>query len=129
LNSQELKKDVFNFLVGGVPGLLVHLGVLLLLTKLFHVGVVTSSMVGVIPSFFVNFCVYKFWSFKNDKPSNTLVQLILAFIVTLSYIVLGGGLMYLIHVDLGMGKIWAQIVVKIGLGPLSFFATRSVFKQ
>jgi len=125
---QNNRERIKRFLLGGLPGSIVHIFIFLVLTKGFGVETVKASMIGVLPNFIVNFIIYKYYSFRNLGLNEVHLQFITLFGLMLAYLSLDGGLMYLfkwlwsISENDDWLKFLAQITVKVILGPPSFWA-------
>ena len=125
---QKNRDRIKRFLLGGVPGSIIHLVIFLVLTNYFEVETVKASMIGVLPNFVVNFIIYKYYSFRNLGLDEVHIQFIALFDLMLIYLSLDGTLMYFFKWFWSISenddwlKFLAQITVKVILGPPSFWA-------
>lgn len=102
---------ISKFTITGGISAVVSLGTFIVLTEVVGVWYLAASITGYVASFFVNFFLQKFWTFRNTDTAQTHVQMGLFFVNSLWNLALNAALMYGLVDVLGIHHIAAQILV------------------
>ncbi|MFA6494738.1 MAG: bifunctional glycosyltransferase family 2/GtrA family protein [Candidatus Paceibacterota bacterium] len=102
-------KRFFRFIISGLVGVAVNLGVLYLLTEKAHQWYLASSVAAVIISYAINFSLHKYWTFENSGAKTLSRQLSLHFSIFLFNLVLNTLMIYVLVEYLRVWYFAAQI--------------------
>jgi dolichol-phosphate mannosyltransferase len=109
------------FVISGGAATLTNLGILYVLTNLFHVWYLLSSVAAFIISFFVSFALQKFWTWKDHATESLHRQAGAYFAVTLTGLGLNTLFMYLLVDKAGLQYLVAQIIASAVIAVFNFF--------
>lgn len=108
------------FAVTGGLAAVVSLGTFVVLTEVVEMWYLTASIIGYIASFFVNFFLQKFWTFRNTDAERTHVQMGLFFANSLLNLALNAAFMYGLVDVLDVHHILAQVAVIGALAVMNY---------
>lgn len=120
---------IFRFLVSGGISAGVDLILLYVLTDIFGVWYLVSTIVAFILAFFVSFGLQKFWTFRDHSREGMSTQAGTYFLIAACNLALNTFLVYVFVDYLNFHYLLAQIVASILIACESFFVyQRFVFR-
>ncbi|MEM7501080.1 MAG: GtrA family protein [Pseudomonadota bacterium] len=125
--NDPVPQKALRYLVAGGTATLVHLAVLAVLVESFGWGELVSTSIGFLCAIPVNFHLQRTWVFKSNGPYvNEFTKYLL---VTVSTFLLNGLIFALLHSQLGIQYLVAQLmttaVVLLANFTINFFFTFS----
>lgn len=118
------------FVVSGGLAASVSLFVLYILTDLFGIWYLASSVASFTLGFIVSFLLQKLWTFKDNNLENNERQIFFYFLVTLFNLAVNTGLLYVLVDKLQIHYIISQICAGILVASYSFFLyKRLIFRK
>ncbi len=131
LTSFVLKySKILKYLISGGSAAAVNLSVIYVVTDMFHVWYLLSSVVANVVAFFVSFFLQKFWTFNNASVGLMKKQLMLYFVVAAMNLVINTMLMYLFVEDFHLHYLIAQIATSALIAVESYFVYQHlIFKR
>lgn len=88
-------RQFIKFCIVGSISAIINFGVLYSLTEWLHVWYIISAILGFILAVIFNFCLNKFWTFRNlDKKRGALNQLLKFLVVSLTGLVINTLIIY-----------------------------------
>ena len=118
--------EKLRFLISGGIAFSVNISFLYLLTDVFGVWYLFSSVVASVIAFFVSFTMQKFWTFQSKDKKGVTKELLLTLLLVLFNLCVNTVLMYLFVEDIHLHYITAQIVAAIILAIETYFVYKYV---
>src|SRR5680860_531298 len=122
----ENRKSQIKFFFAGSSAALVNLIFLLVFHGWFKWGLVLSTSLAFIVSFFLSFTLQKFWAFRNYHYGKIPVQFVLYIINALIGLSINGFLMHLLVNKWGIWYLLAQVGVSMIIGLYNYLIYRFV---
>jgi putative flippase GtrA len=113
---------ILKFLISGGSAAVVDLGLLYLLTDIFHLWYLLSACLAFVAAFAVSFSLQKFWTFSNHDLDLIHRQLIMYFVLALIGLGINTTSMYLLVDHVGLHYLGAQIITSAFIAVGNFFA-------
>jgi dolichol-phosphate mannosyltransferase len=106
----ELRKIVKFGVVGG-SGVIVNTGILYILTSMFGVYLLLSSLIAIETAVITNFCLNDKWTFGNDVKRRGLFERFLLFNgISIAGIVINISILWMLTEYTGIYYLWANII-------------------
>lgn len=115
----------FKFLVAGVSVVIFNVGFLYLLTHLFHLWYLVSSVISYALAVLFNFILQKFWVFDGSRNNATRRQFYLYVLVSVVYLLLNTLGMYILVDRLEVYYLVSQVFLTFALSIANFFVNRN----
>jgi putative flippase GtrA len=126
INNNKIVKYVFS----GGTAFCVHLATLYILTDIFHLWYLFSTIIAFCLAVTVSYSLQKFWTFKNYSIKNMHLQFSGFFLFALFTLSLNTFLMYLFVDKFGVWYILAQVIINIFTAFLNYiFYSRIIFDE
>ncbi len=123
------KTKIVRYIISGGTAAVVDLVLLYLLTDVFGVWYITSSIIAFLVSFIVSFTLQKFWTFNDRSTDKIHSQAIIYLIVTSINLGLNTvGIFAFVHY-FGFHYLASQIIVSILIAFESFYVYHLVFNE
>ena len=123
------KTKIARYVISGGTAAAVDLILLYLLTDLFGIWYITSSILAYLVAFMVSFTLQKFWTFNDHSTDKLHSQAIIYFIVTSINLGLNTlGIFAFVHY-LSFHYLIAQIVVSIIIAMESYYIYHFIFRE
>ena len=120
---------ILKFLISGGSAAVVDLGLLYLLTDVFHVWYLLSAVLAFMAAFAVSFSLQKFWTFSNHDLDVIHRQLAMYLALALVGLGINTVSMYFLVDHAGLHYLGAQILTSAFIAIGNFFAyTHLIFK-
>ncbi len=116
------------FCISGGAGAAINIGILFLLTHIFSVWYLLSSVIAFLISFCASFIFQKFWTFGDTKTERLHVQAGWYLIVAVVNLALNISIMYALVEWAGFHYIGAQLISSATIALESYFAYQAIFK-
>ena len=129
VNSGTGFARIFRFIISGSAGAATNLGILYVLTDIFGIWYLFSSICSTSAAMIVSFTMQKFFTFRNFERDNVHRQATLYLVVSLSAIGLNTLLMYLFVSIIGIHYLLAQIAASLIVAIFSYFMYGKIFKM
>ena len=123
---KETIKQVLRFGISGGIAVLLGLVSIYVLTDIFHVWYVVSSIIAFTITFLVSFSMQKFWTFREKTISRIPVQGSLSLMLGGLNFVLNVILIYILVDFLHISYLIAQVIIYAFFGALDFFIYKLV---
>lgn len=123
-----LMKKIVRFCVSGAAGVVGYGVVLYGLTEYCGVWYVLSAVCGFFVNTGINFVLQKTWTFQNRDQGAVGRQLVLYFLMFVSFLVGNTVSLYLMVERLHMWYIEAQLIITIIISILSFIISGKIFR-
>ena len=120
------RKEIVKFLIAGCLAGGTDLVMLYIFHGLFHWGLMLSTSLAFIISFFVSFFMQKLWTFNDKDHSRSYRQLGLYLLLNFINLNLNGWLMHLLVNGFQIWYMLSQFVVGLTLGMVSFVVYKFV---
>lgn len=120
---------ILKYLISGGTSAVVTIGILYILTHVFGLWYLLSTVVGYLVGFIVSFTLQKFWTFENSRVDQILSQAPLYFCIVLGNLGLNTLGMYILVEKFHMGYILADILVLGAIAIESYFLYKIVFRN
>ena len=116
------------FVISGGIGAGVNIGILFLLTHVFDVWYLFSSILAFILAVFVSFICQKFWTFKNTATTQIHYQLVWYFGIAGINLIFNTLIMYLCVDGLGLHYIVGQVIASLLIAIWSYLIYEKLFR-
>jgi len=113
-------KSQIKFFFAGTSAALINLLFLIFFHGLLKWGLVLSTSLAFIVSFFLSFTLQKFWAFRNYHYDKVPIQLVLYIINAVIGLSVNGFLMHLLVNKWGVWYLLAQVAVSLSIGLYNF---------
>ena len=120
---------IAKYIVSGVIGLSVNLGLYHALVEYAHMPYLFGSVIAIACSTAVGFLLQKFWTFEEDTLARVQAQFALYALVALVNIILNTLIVYVLTGQLGLYYLYAQAIGAAIVAVWSFFAYNMIFKK
>ncbi|MSU73823.1 GtrA family protein [Candidatus Kaiserbacteria bacterium] len=110
------------FVISGGTATAVNLGILFLLTHIFGLWYLTSSIIAFMVAFFVSFTLQKFWTFEDASRSRLRSQAIIYFLIILFDLGVNTALMYFFVEHLHLHYLIAQLISGVMIAVMNYFS-------
>ncbi len=117
----ENRKSEIKFFFAGASAAFINLLFLIIFHGWFKWGLVLSTSLAFLLSFFLSFTLQKFWTFRNYHYDRITIQFALYIINALIGLSVNGYLMYFLVNRWGLWYLLAQVVVNVLIGLYNFF--------
>jgi glycosyltransferase involved in cell wall biosynthesis/putative flippase GtrA len=122
-------KTIVKFAFSGAAATVIHFLLLFVLTDVFQVWYIISTIVGYIGGFFVSFTLQKFWTFR-DRSRRWRQQVFLYFLVSLTGLGANVAMMYVLVDNLRVWYLLAQLITVCFIAIGNFIVYRLIiFKK
>ncbi len=115
---------LIRFVISGGAATSVNLGILFLLTHVFGLWYLTSSVIAFMVAFFVSFTLQKFWTFEDASRSRLQSQASLFLIVILVGLGINTTLIYTFVQYAHLHYLVAQFISGIFIAVMNYFSYR-----
>ncbi len=120
---------LLKYLIAGACATFTNLLVLFLLTGIFRIYYLFSSIIAFLIAFLVSFFLQKFWTFQNKDKKKIKKQAFLYLLVLGINLILNTLMMYIFVELFSFNYLLAQIIISLILALLSFFLYRIIFRE
>lgn len=110
------------FVISGGTATAVNLGILFLLTHVFGLWYLTSSVIAFMAAFFVSFTLQKFWTFEDGSRSRLRSQAVIYFLIILVDLGVNTALMYFFVEHVHMHYLVAQLISGVIIASMNYFS-------
>lgn len=122
--------QLLKYLIAGGTAFAVNIATLYILTEIFHVYYLISTVLAFLLSFCFSFALQKFWTFKEYSRDTLHIQLPLYLMMQLTNLCLNTALMYAFVEYLHIWYILSEAIIALGLAIATFFINKAyIFKQ
>ena len=123
---QRVKKheQIGRFLIAGGFAFAVNIVVLYVLTEIFHIYYLISTVLAFLVAFNVSFFLQKSWTFRDNSRDNLHVQIPLYLGMQVANLVLNTGLMYVFVEYLHIWYILSQMIITTVLATVIFLINK-----
>lgn len=127
--AYPLLARLVRFVISGGTATAVNLGILFLLTHIFGLWYLTSSVIAFMVAFFVSFTLQKFWTFEDTSRNRLRSQAAIYFLIILFDLGVNTALMYFFVEYLHLHYLVAQLISGVMIAVMNFFSYKHlVFK-
>lgn len=126
---KDLMGQILRFAGSGVASVGSYYILLILLTEVFGVWYLASSMITFAMGYWVNFALQKWWTFRNRDKEKVRQQLALHLTMHLGNMALNTVSLYLLVEYVKLQYLVAQIILTFVLSAESYFISRWIFTQ
>ncbi len=120
--SYATQMRIARFIISGGTATAVNLGALFILTHLFHIWYLFSSVLAFGASFLVSFTLHKFWTFGDTSQDRIHVQASLFFLVIVTALGINTGLLYTFVEYAHLHYLVAQFISGIFIAFINYFS-------
>lgn len=120
------RKEIVKFLISGCMAGGVDLLMLYVFHGLFYWGLVLSTSLAFIMSFFVSFFLQKLWTFDDKDHSSSYRQLMMYLVLNFINLNLNGWLMHLMVNGFHVWYMLSQFIISLSLGLVSFLVYKFI---
>ncbi|MDO8552913.1 MAG: GtrA family protein [bacterium] len=129
LELVQRHQQIFKFLIAGGFAFAVNIVVLYVLTDIFDIYYLVSTVVAFLISFLVSFVLQKFWTFQDASKDNLHLQLPLYLSMQVANLGLNASLMYAFVEYLHLWYILSQVIISLVLAVIAFIINKKyIFK-
>ena len=128
--EQVSSTRVLRYLIAGGTVAVINFVILYMLTDIFYIWYLTSSLIALSIAVILSFILQKYWTFRNHSLDHVHVQLPLHLLLSLANIVLNTVLMFFFVEQIRLWYITAQFFAAAMLACMNFFVYRQfIFAQ
>jgi len=110
------------FVISGGTATAVNLGALFLLTHVFGLWYLTSSVIAFMVAFFVSFSLQKFWTFEDASRARLRSQAAIYLIVILIGLAINTTLLYVLVEMAHLHYLVAQLISGVFIAVMNYFS-------
>jgi putative flippase GtrA len=120
------RHKILRYIISGLVSTFVNIFIIYILTDLFDIWYLVSSVIAFTVGICVSFSLQKFWTFGNDSIANIKKQMFMYLVFALSTVCLNALVVYMGVHFLGIYYVLAQVISSAMIACVSFFVYKRV---